>query len=83
METIESNSSKISSQNQITLPVDVRKKLGVKPGDKVVFIEENDRIVVRSLKDLIYEVVEGFKDLDKTDKEFRKGFDRMFREGIE
>jgi AbrB family looped-hinge helix DNA binding protein len=83
METMESNSSKISSQNQITLPTDVRKKLGVKPGDKIVFIEEDDKIVVRSLKDLIYEVVDGLKDLDKTDKEFRKGFDRMFREGIE
>ena len=55
---IESNSSKVSSQNQITLPVDVRNKLGVKPGDKVVFIEENDKIIIRSLKDLIYEVVD-------------------------
>ncbi|CAJ37442.1 AbrB/MazE/SpoVT family DNA-binding domain-containing protein [Methanocella arvoryzae] len=78
---MESVSSKVSSQNQITLPGDVRKKLGVKPGDKVVFIEEDDRIVIKSLKDLVYEMVEGFKDLDKTDKEFRKGFDRMFREG--
>lgn len=78
---MESVSSKVSSQNQITLPGDVRKKLGVKPGDKVVFIEEDDKIVIKSLKDLVYEMVEGFKDLDKTDKEFRKGFDRMFREG--
>ncbi|WP_424359519.1 AbrB/MazE/SpoVT family DNA-binding domain-containing protein [Methanocella sp. MCL-LM] len=78
---MESVSSKVSSQNQITLPGDVRKKLGVKPGDKVVFIEEDDRIIIKSLKDLVYEMVEGFKDLDKTDKEFRKGFDRMFREG--
>jgi len=80
---MESSSSKVSSQNQITLPGDVRKKLGVQPGDKVVFIEENGRIVIRSLNDMIYEMVEGFKDLDKTDKEFRKGFNRMFREGVE
>jgi len=83
MNEMESNSSRISSQNQITLPVDVRKKLGVKPGDKVVFIEEDNKIVIRSLTDLIYEVVEGFKDFDKTDKEFRKSFDRMFKDGIE
>jgi AbrB family looped-hinge helix DNA binding protein len=80
---MDGNSSKISSQNQITLPGEVRAKLGVGPGDKVVFIEEDNKIVIRSLKDLIYEVVEGFKDLDKTDKEFRKGFDRIFKEGIE
>jgi AbrB family looped-hinge helix DNA binding protein len=81
---MESNSSKISSQNQITLPADVRNKLGVGPGDKVVFIEEDDKIVIRSLKDLIYEVVEGFKDFDKTDKEFREAWaKRLRREGID
>lgn len=80
---MESSSSKISSQNQITLPGDVRKKLGVGPGDKVVFIEEDNKIVIVSLKDLIYEVVESFKGFDETEKEFRKGFDRIFREGID
>lgn len=46
-------SSKVSSQNQITLPADIRNKLGVGPGDKVVFIEEDDKVVLRSLKDMI------------------------------
>ena len=76
---MEANSSKISSQNQITLPADVRNKLGVGPGDKVVFIEEDDKIVIRSLKDMIYEVVEGFKDFEQTEKEFREGFGCRFR----
>ncbi len=76
---MESNSSKVSSQNQITLPVDVRNKLGVNPGDKVVFIEENGEIIIKSLKDLIYEVVDSFKGFEETEKEFRKGF--RFREG--
>jgi AbrB family looped-hinge helix DNA binding protein len=76
---MESNSSRVSSQNQITLPVDVRNKLGVNPGDKVVFIEENGEIIIKSLKDLIYEVVDSFKGFEETEKEFRKGF--RFREG--
>ena len=76
---MESSSSKVSSQNQITLPGDVRNKLGVKPGDKVVFIEEDDRIIIRSLNDMIYEMVEGFKDLEQTEKEFREGFGYRFR----
>lgn len=75
---MESNSSRVSSQNQITLPVDVRNKLGVNPGDKVVFIEENGEIIIKSLKDLIYEVVDSFKGFEETEKEFRKGF--RFRE---
>jgi AbrB family looped-hinge helix DNA binding protein len=81
---MESSSSKVSSQNQITLPAEVRNKLGIGPGDKVVFIEEDDKVVIKSLKDLISEVVEGFKDFDKTDKEFREGWARRLkREGIE
>jgi AbrB family looped-hinge helix DNA binding protein len=76
---MESSSSKVSSQNQITLPTDVRNKLGVGPGDKVVFIEEDDKVVIRNLKDLIYEVVEGFKDFEQTEKEFREGFGYRFR----
>lgn len=39
----------ISANGQITLPVDVRRRLGLGPGDKVVFIEneEGDTVVVR------------------------------------
>ena len=36
--------AKITSRGQITIPVDIRKKLGVKEGDKVIFIEDNNRI---------------------------------------
>ena len=38
--------AKITARGQITIPIDIRKKLGVKDGDKVVFIEDQGRIVV-------------------------------------
>jgi AbrB family looped-hinge helix DNA binding protein len=38
--------AKITSRGQITIPIDIRKKRGVKEGDKVVFIEDGGRIVV-------------------------------------
>jgi AbrB family looped-hinge helix DNA binding protein len=38
--------AKITTRGQITLPIDIRKKLGVRDGDKVVFIEDQGRIVV-------------------------------------
>ena len=38
--------AKITSKGQITLPIDIRKKLGVKEGDKVIFIEDGNRIIV-------------------------------------
>jgi AbrB family looped-hinge helix DNA binding protein len=38
--------AKITARGQITIPIDIRKKLGVKEGDKVIFIEDKGRIVV-------------------------------------
>jgi antitoxin PrlF len=38
--------AKITSKGQITIPVDIRRKLGVKQGDKVLFIEEAGKIYI-------------------------------------
>ncbi len=38
--------AKITMRGQITIPVEIRKKLGVKDGDKVIFLEENGRIIM-------------------------------------
>lgn len=38
--------AKITTKGQITIPVEIRKKLHLKPGDKVLFVEEGDRITV-------------------------------------
>lgn len=40
--------AKVTSRGQITLPLAIRKKLEVQEGDKVVFYEENGRIVVEN-----------------------------------
>ena len=38
--------AKVTSKGQITIPIEIRRKLGVKEGDKVLFVEERGRIVV-------------------------------------
>ena len=38
--------AKITSKGQITIPLEIRKKLRLKDGDKVVFIEENGKIIM-------------------------------------
>ena len=38
--------AKITSRGQITIPIDIRRKLGVREGDKVIFIEDQNRIIV-------------------------------------
>jgi antitoxin PrlF len=41
------NSSTISSKGQITIPQEVRKRLGLEPGDRVEFVIEEGRTVLR------------------------------------
>lgn len=38
--------AKVTSKGQITIPIDIRRKLGVKEGDKILFIEEQGRVVM-------------------------------------
>jgi AbrB family looped-hinge helix DNA binding protein len=68
----------VSSKYQITLPSKVREKMGIKAGDKVVFVEEDDKYVLMKLDDLADEFFESMKDFKETEREFRKGF--RFRE---
>ncbi len=36
--------AKVTSKGQVTIPVEIRKKLGIKDGGKVLFVEEAGRI---------------------------------------
>ena len=36
--------AKVTSKGQITIPIDIRRKLGIKEGDKVLFLEEGGRV---------------------------------------
>ncbi len=38
--------AKVTSKGQITIPIDIRRKLGIKEGDKILFVEEQGRIVM-------------------------------------
>ena len=39
--------STISSKGQLTVPQEIRKRLGLEPGDRVEFVMEPDRTVIR------------------------------------
>ncbi|MGH7822255.1 MAG: AbrB/MazE/SpoVT family DNA-binding domain-containing protein [Candidatus Binatia bacterium] len=40
-------SSTVTRKGQVTIPAEVRKRLGLRRGDRVVFVEEDDRVVLR------------------------------------
>jgi len=40
------NLAKVSANGQVTVPVEIRRKLDLKEGDKIIFFERNDGEVV-------------------------------------
>ena len=38
--------ARVNTNNTVSLPKEVREKLGVKPGDQVIFVEDNKRIYI-------------------------------------
>lgn len=43
---MEMSIAKVTSQGQITIPADIRRLLGIQPGDKVMFIQNGDRVMM-------------------------------------
>jgi len=40
------DTAKLSSKGQVTIPVDIRRKLGLREGDKVVFAEQGENVII-------------------------------------
>ncbi len=38
--------AKVTSKGQITIPIAIRNALGIREGDKVLFMEEGDRVIL-------------------------------------
>lgn len=72
--------AKVTSKGQITIPVEIRRQLGVKPGDKVRFEQNNGGFrVVRDIHENVFEKWRGIgsfpgmgKGLDGVNAYFRK-----------
>ena len=54
--------AKINSKGQVTIPMEIRRKIGVKEGDTVLFIQEGNKIVIINASiNPLREVQEAFK----------------------
>lgn len=54
--------AKVTIRGQITIPIEIRKKLNIKDGDKVVFLEENGKIIMENSAMLaLREIQDAFK----------------------
>ena len=51
--------ARVSSKGQITIPIEIRKKLNLKEGDKVLFAEENGNIFVLNASLVALKEIQG------------------------
>jgi AbrB family looped-hinge helix DNA binding protein len=75
--------AKITLRGQITIPIGIRKKLGVKDGDKVVFIEDDSgRIVIEnSVRVALQDVQTAFRgEAERLELKDEKDVVAMIRE---
>jgi len=57
------NTATLTSKGQITIPKELREKLDLKKGDKLVLIEENGNIILRkvSLEEIREKALENYE----------------------
>lgn len=46
-------STTLTTKGQVTIPKEIREALGLKPGDKVVFEKEGNKVVLKNPKTLL------------------------------
>ena len=52
------NLARITAKGQITIPIEIRKSLGVKEGDKVVFIKSENGIMLANSNKVAWENIQ-------------------------
>jgi AbrB family looped-hinge helix DNA binding protein len=77
--------SKVTAQGQISVPMDVRRKLGVGPGSILEWDEDGDKIVVRpagkyTFEDIHRAIFKGRKPEKHTIEEMKEGIAQYIRE---
>jgi len=68
------NLAKVSSNGQITVPVEIRRKLKLQEGDKILFLEneKGEIILQNSSRIAIKEAQKALKDVNVSEEEILK-----------
>jgi len=70
----------VTKKYQVTIPREVREDLGIKHGDKVVFVKNiHGNWEMMLIEDLTLKMIENSADIDETVKESQEGFKRESR----
>ncbi|MCL2860192.1 MAG: AbrB/MazE/SpoVT family DNA-binding domain-containing protein [Oscillospiraceae bacterium] len=72
------NLAKVSINGQITVPVEIRRKLRVKDGDKLIFVENKDGEIIIKNSSII-----AIKEAQKELKDVKIGEDEILNDIME
>ena len=54
--------AKVTSKGQVTIPIAIRKMLGIREGDKLLFVEEGEKVVlINASTNALLKAQEAFK----------------------
>ena len=72
----------VTQKGQVTIPLDIRKFLGLKPYSRVGFSRMNNRIVLESTSDILdlvgkFKIPKGAPDIMKAREEMEKNYSRF------
>ncbi|MDR1019244.1 MAG: AbrB/MazE/SpoVT family DNA-binding domain-containing protein [Synergistaceae bacterium] len=51
--------AKVTTSGQITIPIQIRRKLGIKEGDKVMFLDEGGKVVLLNSSQIALEKLQS------------------------
>ena len=57
--------SKVTSKGQITIPRDIRTKMNIKMGDKIVFFEDGEKYYIQNSASISIKALENFQSIMK------------------
>ena len=56
---------KVSEKGQISIPTEIREKLGIKKGDKLILFEVDGKLLIEKPQKLVKQVEDDFMDVIK------------------
>jgi len=55
--------ARVTSKGQITIPRDIREKMNIKKGDKIVFFEDNGKYFLQNSASIALKTLENFQNI--------------------
>lgn len=70
---LEVNGGSITTKGQITIPKEIREKLGLNKGDKVLFVIEGDQVIIRKVtREKLSDILSRQKTWSEAGLDFQK-----------